>query len=290
MRSVRVICKKTFLERHSKLRPQDIPSALYTRILKTHESQMRTVDEVLRVLRELKVSADVEIGLMHGEISEDLVISIGGDGTLLLASHRIGAGPRLLGINGAPGSSVGFFCAGHRANAKRVLRLALEQSRALPVVDLTRMQVALDGTLLTSRALNEVLFCHRSPAATTRYALTYEPRGKRSATEEQRSSGLWVGPAAGSTAAQRSAGGRVLPLTSTKLQFVVREPYMRELLRLPKGLIAEGEALTIESRIATGSLFIDGHETEHAIPLGGVLRLERSPESLCVLGLSRTLR
>ena len=94
------------------------------------------------------------------------------------------------------------------------------------------MRVDLNERLLHNRVLNEALFCHASPAATSRYMLRLlkGAAGTRAEQvvdeEEQKSSGLWVGPAAGSTAAQRSAGGAVLPLTSQKIQFVVREPYV----------------------------------------------------------------
>ena len=78
------------------------------------------------------------------------------------------------------------------------------------------MRVELNGESLHDRVLNEALFCHASPAATSRYILRVARADGAEpdvlADEEQKSSGLWVGPAAGSTAAQRSAGGSVLPL------------------------------------------------------------------------------
>src|SRR5205814_102880 len=80
--------------------------------------------------------------------------------------------------------------------------------------------VRINGDVVTSRVLNDMPFCHQSPAATARYIVEH-----RGVVEEQKSSGMWIGPAAGSTAAQHSAGGKVLPLTSADLQMVVREPY-----------------------------------------------------------------
>ena len=86
----------------------------------------------------------------------------------------------------------------------------------MKAVHLSRMSVIRNGAPVSTRVLNDALFCHRSPAATTRYILKL---GKL--VEEQKSSGFWIGPAAGSTAAQRSAGGKILPLASTDLQLVV---------------------------------------------------------------------
>src|SRR5205807_7719678 len=128
----------------------------------------------------------------------------------------------------------------------------------LPSAVLTRMRVTKNGRTVAKRVLNDALFCHRSPAATSRYIVEL---GK--VVEEHKSSGFWIGPAAGSTAAQRSAGGRVLPLPSPHLQLVVREPYTPEgeKLRLVRSLVAQGKELFVRSKIRDGRLFIDGpHE------------------------------
>src|SRR5690606_26492133 len=110
-------------------------------------------------------------------------------------------------------------CAARRANLGPMLSRAL--SRELKSLHLARMAVKINGVTRSERVLNEALFCHTEPAATSTYILKV---GRR--REEQKSSGLWVGPPAGSTAAIRSAGGKVLPLSARQLQMVVREPYM----------------------------------------------------------------
>ena len=102
------------------------------------------------------------------------------------------------------------------------------------------MQVEIDGVPVYSRVLNDVLFSHPIPAATTRYAIRRDGRA-----EEQRSSGVWIATAAGSTAAIHSAGGKILPITSQRLQFVVREPYEKRGVRY--------RVLRERSRPASGS-------------------------------------
>jgi NAD+ kinase len=154
------------------------------------------------------------------------------------------------------------------------------------------MRVELNGRALHDRILNEALFCHASPAATSRYILKLLRDGDRErvvAAEEQKSSGLWVGPAAGSTAAQRSAGGRVLPLTSPKLQFVVRESYQANghALDMTLGLVDEDETLQIKSKMRQARLFLDGDHIVHEVTIGDVVAMRRSAEPLVVLGLSR---
>lgn len=213
-----------------------------------------------------------------------LVVAVGGDGTLLAASHSIVRAP-ILGVNSAPGHSVGFFCSAQRATFRAMLERAL--AGKLPSVNLTRMAVAVNGRLRTKHVLNEALYCHSSPAATSRYLLRY---GKR--TEEQRSSGIWIGPAAGSTAAQRSAGGRVLSLDSRVLQLVVREPYAPsgKSYALTKLAVADGSTVHVESKMDDSALFFDGPYRHVPVRLGDKVSFFVSDEPLSVLGLKRSRR
>jgi NAD+ kinase len=261
------------------------------RIRSSHEAHEETVIEVDRALDEL--DADVVFrGGPRGRIPSrvDLVVTIGGDGTLLAASHQIGAGIPLLGINSAPEHSVGFFCGGKKGNVLATLRRA--QAGTLPSSELTRMRVELNGKVLHARVLNEALFCHASPAATSRYILRVTKADGTFVEEDLRSSGMWIGPAAGSTAAQRSAGGKVLPLTSRRIQYVVREPYraIGRRLRFSVGLLDEDGKLTLKSKIRDGRVFIDGHRIVHLVTIGDVLVMKRSPETLTVLGLATKRR
>ena len=145
------------------------------------------------------------------------------------------------------------------------------------------MAVFLNDKPVATRVLNDALFCHRSPAATSRYRVRL---GR--IEERQMSSGFWIGPAAGSTAAQRSAGGQTLPLTSRVLQLVAREPYRPagEKLRLTHALIEDGRKLVVQSEIRDGMLFIDGPDAPVKVERGDYLTFKRSSESVTVLGLS----
>jgi NAD+ kinase len=268
------------------------------RMRRSHADHTETIDEVRRALAELRAEATVydRPHEFHVEGRCDLVVTVGGDGTLLAASHGIPAGVPLVGVNSAPSHSVGFFCAVKKGGAREALEAALEGG--LRRVELARMTVELNGQPLHTRVLNEALFCHASPAATSRYILRLvaaEASGTGNdvlAEEEQKSSGMWVGPAAGSTAAQRSAGGRVLPLTSQKIQYVVREPYQANghALRMALGLAQEDQALVIKSKMRQARVFLDGDHIVHAVTIGDVLRLRRSDEPLVVLGLARNGR
>ena len=248
--------------------------------LASHRDHSRTMEEVERVLD--RVGAKT-LFLQRAHAAFDtsdaaLVIAVGGDGTLLAASHNVGTVP-ILGVNSAPSHSVGFFCAARRSDFASHLQRALEGK--LASLRLTRMTVFLNGRMRSKRVLNEALYCHTSPAATSRYILHL---GKKK--EEQRSSGIWIGPAAGSTAAQHSAGGKVLPLTSSSLQLVVREPYSPhgkyKLLKIVTGVKSE---ITVQSKMDDASLFLDGPHRIVSVRLGDVVAFGVSDEPLNVLGL-----
>jgi NAD+ kinase len=249
------------------------------RLLASHEDHVSTIQETRTLLDQMGIDATFRYRADTDTADAyDLIITLGGDGTLLWASHLVGKQP-MLAINTAPRDSVGYFCAGTKDNLEQVLTGALEQT--LPRAELTRVQIALDGEFVSRRVLNDVLFCHECPAATTRYLIRH-----KTIEEDHKSSGLWVGPAAGSTAAQRSAGGRVLPATSRQIQYVVREPYMPNGTRykLTKGLVESGDKLVITSKIHGGRLYVDGPHLRRKVALGSEIVLQRSPESLTVLG------
>jgi len=258
------------------------------RMRRSHEDHLETLAEVKLALQELGVRAHYQEGprtKIDGDY--DLVVTVGGDGTLLAASHQLGESTPILGVNSAPQSSVGFFCAAKKGRVKTTLEAAL--AGRLRGIELSRMRVELGDKLLHNRVLNEALFCHACPAATSRYILRVTHHDDTFEQEEQKSSGLWIGPAAGSTAAQKSAGGRVLPLTSKRIQYVISEPYngTGNPLHMLVGLVDEDGHVTIRSKMRQAKIFLDGHHNEYDVEMGEVITLRRSSEPLTVLGLTR---
>lgn len=202
-----------------------------------------------------------------------LVVTVGGDGTLLAASQWV-TGALVVGVNSAPRSSVGHLALARREDFAQVLeRIERGLLQPIPVLRLT---VELEGQVLRP-ALNDVLLAHARPAATSRYRIT---AGDRS--EEHRSSGLWVSTATGSTAGIRSAGGRPMPLRSRRLQFRARELY-REVggtFRLASGFLPPGGELAVESHMEHGCLFLDGSRREQSFPFGARALFRAAPEPL----------
>jgi len=260
------------------------------RIVRSHRDHEATIRELTLAVESIGATArTVTTSTLRGQATRDLdlVVTVGGDGTLLMASHHVGVMTPILGVNSAPDHSVGFFCGATKGNVLAALVSALRGEMRRTVV--SRMQVDVNGECLSKRVLNDALFCHESPAATSRYILSIHHGDGRRLEEEQKSSGLWIGPAAGSTAAQRSAGGHVLPLTSRRIQYVVREPYtpMGTPLTLPRGTVGDGGSIALRSKMRQAVLFLDGPHVVHEVGLGDVVTLQRSDETLTVLGLAR---
>jgi NAD+ kinase len=244
-----------------------------------HEETAREVEAALAAL-DVEVAVSCHTGDAFDASDLDMVVTVGGDGTLLAASHHVGAVP-ILAINSAPDHSVGFFCGARSGEALATLRAALRGGLRRAV--LTRMAVRVNGAVVAGRVLNEALFCHASPAATSRYLVRVGD-----VEEQQKSSGFWIGPAAGSTAAQRSAGGRVLPLSSKQLQLIVREPYTPhgESYRLRHALIRTGASLEVRSKMHDGRIFLDGPDKALNVGFGDHVTFTQAGEPLTVLGIS----
>jgi NAD+ kinase len=212
----------------------------------------------------------------------DLVVAVGGDGTVLRISHAVEKAP-ILAVNSSPATSVGFFAAATAETFPKVLSQVMDGS--FEPVRLARMEVRVNDRVVSNRALNDVLFCNACPASTTRYALTYGGQ-----TEEQLSSGVWVATAAGSTAAIFAAGGRPQRPRSRRLQFVVREAYPRGGAErrakpvLVNGFVHAEDALTIRSKTENARLYVDGPHIVVPVEFGDEISYGRSAADLLLYG------
>ena len=235
------------------LPPRFLPRAQWRQWQRSHEELAATFRQVIRVLQE----AGIEFRLCYRARLAPIrhagvVISLGGDGTFLSASHSVRDIP-LFGVNPDPSASVGFYCCASRDNFRARFRAFLR--RELPIVPLTRLQARLNNRALPELILNDALMTNRNPAATSRYLLRVQGR-----EELQASSGLWVATPSGSTAAARAAGGFILPLASRQFEFVVREPFVRGLrpVRLWRGRVPSTARISVVSLMSAGMLYLDG--------------------------------
>ncbi len=192
--------------------------------------------------------------------SFDLILSVGGDGTFLLAS-RLGSAAPLLGVNSSPSTSIGRYCAASAATLGPILDgIVTGTARA---AQLLRLHVAIDDVPLPFDALNDALFAARCPVTAARYAFVL-PDG----LDIQLSSGIWVATPTGSTGAIRSAGGAVVKDDDGRLQWRVREPFIGG-VRAPRALSGfSADGFEVISRHADNAVYLDGHPTPFPAPFG----------------------
>lgn len=206
----------------------------------------------------------------------DLIVSVGGDGTFLAVSHVAGKTP-VVGVNFLPTRSVGFFCMAEPNTFSRIFKQILEGKRK--PLELPLLRITIDGKPLKVMALNEALFSSPSPAEMSRYKLKI---GR--IIEYQRSSGVWISAGPGSSAALLSAGGRRQSITSTKLQYLVREPcpIPAKRYRLTKGLLASGTGVSVISQMPDSFVYLDGPDTTHPVPYNATMTVKAVPRALKV--------
>lgn len=244
-----------------------------------HRQHVACLERVQSALESLGLPyTSVERSAMRKAKGHDLIVTVGGDGTFLSASHHVLDVP-VLGVVSSD-SSVGHFCGGHADNIQALLEDVL-RGRVRPI-RLQRLQVTLGDQVVPELALNEVLFCHKNPASTSRYFVSLDGH-----EEEQKSSGVWIATAAGSTAAIGSAGGRVLPPGSRRIQYLVREPYYpaREHYKLLRGFVTAARPLVFASKMDQGQIFIDGPHISYPFGFGERLRVETASHPLVVYAM-----
>ncbi|KAK6934132.1 NAD kinase [Dillenia turbinata] len=219
----------------------------------------------------------------------DLVVSVGGDGTLLQASHFMDDSVPVLGVNSDPtqmeevekysnefdaSRSTGFLCAATVSTFEQVLDNILE-GRSSPS-ELSRMSICVNSKLLSTYALNDVLIAHPCPATVSWFSFIIQENGKPTCPLVNcRSSGLRVSTAAGSTAAMLSAGGFFMPSTSQDLQYMVREPISpgEAVTNLMHGTIKSNQTMDVTWFCQKGLIYIDGSHVIHQLQLGDSITL-----------------
>lgn len=222
-----------------------------------HKDYQKAVSVVMKALEDEGISSScVNRDLLSaGKLrNADLVISVGGDGTLLRTSHHLSRQP-VLCVSPNPKLNEGFFSRACVADFREKLKLLLKGK--FSILSLNRLEAVISYGRMKVRAepaLNEVFIGSMKPYQTARYVLKV---GKRS--EFQKSSGVLVSTAAGSNAWLGSAGGKKLPVKSGRVQFLVREPYTGRLTKpkLKGDVLPKSASITIRSLNWHGIIAID---------------------------------
>lgn len=250
--------------------PQIARTMTKASLKRLHSSHLRHKAAVDATVQELKRHRLKPWWINGAEIAfkarpGDQVVCVGGDGTVLSASHHCGEGVDLISINSNPETSFGRLCNAQVSD----LACLTKKSR---VTLIPRMRLTVDGAIIHNRVLNDVLFSDSCPAAMTR---VLEGRTRYAC------SGIWVSTGAGSTGALKSAGGKVLTVRSKMLQTVVREPFNHSSKRALKMI---RPMFRFRSKTVDATLFLDGSFLRVPVGFDQVMEFTLSPEPLRMVG------
>ncbi|MBI2142601.1 NAD(+)/NADH kinase [Candidatus Woesearchaeota archaeon] len=248
-----------------------------------HKDYHKAVSVVMNALADEGISSRcvdrdlLSAGKLRGS---DLVISVGGDGTLLRTSHHLSR-QSVLCVSPNPKVNEGFFARACVADFREKLKLLLKGK--FRILSLNRLEAVISyGKMRVTAepALNEVFIGSMKPYQTARYILKV---GRRS--EFQKSSGVLVSTAAGSNAWLGSAGGKKLPVKSGQLQFRVREPYTGRLTKpkLKGGVLPKSASVSIKSLSWHGIIAIDSIR-EYPFREGAAVTIRSSKVPLRLVG------
>lgn len=243
-----------------------------------HNKALAAVDAALKAAR-CKVKRIYRARLKGEHCRGRLLVSVGGDGTLLDASHKVCAdeddGGVAVGVNSDTARSTGFLCAANAASFAAVLDDIL--SKRLAPTPVRRLMGNIDGKPLPFPVLNDLLISDKNPAATSKYLV-----GHKGIVEDHKSSGVWVCTATGSTSAMSSAGGLIQDLDDQRLHWRVRELFREPAYDRAKSRAAWDHAdfffdanddVVVTSKMREGRVWLDGPHCGVDLPMGARLVL-----------------
>jgi len=253
------------------LRDSSIARRQLKRFKEAHEDHYATLEYLESLLRRYGIFYDKMVrGRSTVGRSYELVITVGGDGTFLEATHKFDR-QTIIGLNSSPDYSVGKLCVLRRENLERFVRRLAEGRLSTRL--LHRLELRRKGERATVLITNDILVSHKNPAAMSRYEIHI---GKT--WERQHSSGLWISTAAGSSGAIYSAGGKRVSRWRKAFQYKPRELHVGVLERytLTGGILAEDETIHLTSLMREGAIFVDGSHIRVNFSFGDQMRIALS--------------
>ncbi|MDO8656334.1 MAG: NAD(+)/NADH kinase, partial [Nanoarchaeota archaeon] len=125
-------------------------------MMRSHEEQQRTLETITTDLDWLQIPHKeiYRADLQQENLSPyHLLISVGGDGTLLELSHYVHrVDLPVLGVNSDPQRSTGFFCSANRENFRFLMQGITQET----TTQLHRLQLQQNGVALPELVLNDV--------------------------------------------------------------------------------------------------------------------------------------
>lgn len=244
----------------------------------------REIDRFL-ARRRLEVVHDLESsearggggGIPRKEIARhvDLLVTLGGDGTLLSVARHPAKGVPVLGIDIG---TLGFLTACEPGRWEPVLKDALRGSFQTEERRLLAVSVSEEGQpTRRHRAVNDAVLAKSAIARVATLRVEVEGR----VVMRYRGDGLIVGTPTGSTAYNLSAGG---PILAPELPALVLTPICPHTLTVRPLVLPDDTtfALAVEENSADVTLTLDGQE-EVAVSHATRIRVARSAESVSLV-------
>lgn len=214
------------------------------------------------------------VSLSDPLFSADLIVVLGGDGSVLRAVRMLSRQVPIVGVNQG---RVGFLTDLEREHAGEVLS---GLSLPLPVEPRMRISIECDGRPMGS-ALNEAVIVTSRPAKMLQFETFIN--GRKST--EFRADGLIVGTPTGSTAYAMSAGGPIVDPSIEAFVLVPLAPFMLSSRPHLFSSSSEIEVRLISSK--PSQLVLDG-QVQYDIGEEASLVVRKSPEPALFLDVGRS--
>jgi NAD+ kinase len=218
----------------------------------------------------------------------DLVITIGGDGTLLEIARYLKTIP-ILGVNSDPKKSIGHFCSCNSDTFATLFDAYIKQE--LSITKIPRMSITIDGKTSEQLILNDVYVTNQNHGEMIRLDVTYTKEKTRvtsksvfnkkekntlEVTFASRCTGFLVATSAGSSAWMYNEGGTIQLMHDTQLQ-------LKELgKRHPVHNFTYSVKLV--SHMPKGIVCIDGSHRTMKFGFGQELELKANQAPILIVG------
>ena len=220
--------------------------------------------------RDVWIQSSWDDGLEHVNGDTGLIVSVGGDGTLLRVARVVApSGIPILSVNAG---RLGFLTEVDSASGSEFLSRALAGEGRVE----ERTMLAVDFKGATSYALNDAIISRGGPARTTQVGVTVNDVDLLAF----RGDGVIISTATGSTAYNLAAGGPILPPTTAEL---IINPVSAHPVSESPTLVEPDAEITIHIGTEHGAILsLDGQD-DFDVDDGAIITVRRSPHTARLL-------
>jgi len=204
----------------------------------------------------------------------DLVISLGGDGTFILASRYIRNKIPLLGVNLDIKHKEGFYTTLNTSNFKKyIIKIINKEYNIIPLL---RLKARINNKQLPY-SLNEYFIGNVKSYYSAKYELKI---GKKK--EIQKSSGVIVATPSGSYAWYSSMGGKHLSFKENKIVYMTREPYKGKVItcEMCGGKLDSKKIIKVKYLLKYKGILAIDSQKEYNLKLNDVISITSAKEKL----------